>query len=156
MSSIANSRSHASTDAPHSGSVAASPIGDGSRLAFQLLRTVFAVAPILFGLDKFFGLLTDDWSRYFAPWMDAIIPGDAHFAMMLVGIVEIIAGLVVAIAPRFGGPLVAVWLAGIIVSLVSIGTYNDIALRDFGLLVAALALSALAWGRHLTARAQTA
>lgn len=122
--------------------------GDGNRLAFLLLRTVFTVAPILFGLDKFARVLTDDWERYLAPWMDNIIPGDAHTAMLIVGVVEIVAGLVVAFLPRFGGLLVAVWLLGIIVSLVSVGGYLDIALRDFGLLVAALALSALAWGRR--------
>lgn len=122
-------------------------LSDGSRLAFTLLRTVFTIAPILFGLDKFARLLTDDWERYLAPWIDGMIPGDAHTAMMIVGAVEIVAGLVVAFLPRYGGLLVAVWLLGIIVSLVSVGGYLDVALRDFGLLVAALALSALAFGR---------
>lgn len=133
------------------GSSSDEPVGffrDGSRLAFFLLRTVFTVAPILFGLDKFARILTDDWERYLAPWMDRLIPGDAHTAMMIVGVVEIVAGLVVAFMPRFGGLLVAAWLAGIIVSLVSVGGYLDIALRDFGLLVGALALSALAFGRR--------
>ncbi|WP_433584778.1 hypothetical protein [Microbacterium hydrocarbonoxydans] len=117
---------------------------DGNRQAFLLLRTVFAVAPILFGLDKFVRVLTSDWERYLAPWMDDLIPGDAHAAMMIVGVVEIIAGVVVAFLPRFGGYLVAAWLFGIIISLVSVGGYLDIALRDFGLLVGALALSSLA------------
>lgn len=116
----------------------------GSRTAFYLLRTVFTIAPILFGLDKFARVLTDNWERYLAPWMDNIIPGDAHTAMLIVGAIEIVAGLVVAFLPRWGGLLVAVWLLGIIVSLVSVGGYLDIALRDFGLLVAVLALSALA------------
>lgn len=117
---------------------------DGNRQAFLLLRTVFTVAPILFGLDKFLRILTSDWERYLAPWIDAIIPGDARTAMMIVGAVEIVAGLVVAFLPRFGGYLVAAWLFGIIISLVSVGGYLDIALRDFGLLVGALALSSLA------------
>lgn len=117
---------------------------DGSRQAFLLLRSVFTVAPILFGLDKFVRVLTPDWERYLAPWMDAIIPGDAHTAMLIVGAVEIIAGIVVAFLPRFGGYLVAAWLLGIIVSLVSVGGYLDVALRDFGLLVGALALASLA------------
>jgi uncharacterized membrane protein len=117
---------------------------DGNRQAFLLLRTVFTVAPILFGLDKFVRVLTSDWERYLAPWMDDLIPGDAHTAMMIVGVVEIIAGVVVAFLPRFGGYLVAAWLFGIIISLVSVGGYLDIALRDFGLLVGALALSSLA------------
>lgn len=124
----------------------------GSQTAFLLLRTVFTIAPILFGVDKFARILTDDWERYLAPWMDSIIPGDAHTAMMIVGAIEIVAGLVVAVIPRFGGLLIAAWLAGIIVSLISVGGYLDIALRDFGLLVAALALSALAFERHSRTR----
>ena len=111
--------------------------------AFLLLRTVFTVAPIVFGLDKFFNLLTD-WEAYLAPWINDLVPGSAHAAMLLVGVVEIVAGVVVAVRPRFGGYLVAAWLTGIIVDLVSQGRYYDIALRDFGLLVAALALARLA------------
>jgi hypothetical protein len=68
--------------------------------------------------------------------------------MLAVGVIEIVAGIVVAVAPRFGGPLVAAWLAGIILNLVTMGEYLDIALRDFGLLAAAVALSLLAWDRH--------
>lgn len=134
----------------HTGALAGNshPSGSTGQIAFLLLRTVFTVAPILFGLDKFARILTDDWERYLAPWIDNLIPGDAHTAMLIVGVIEIAAGLVVAIVPRFGGILVAVWLLGIIVSLVSVGGYLDIALRDFGLLVAALALSSLAFDRH--------
>jgi hypothetical protein len=119
----------------------------GTERAFLLLRTVFTIAPIAFGLDKFFNLLTDDWAVYLAPWINDIVPGTGHQAMLAVGAIEIVAGLVVAIAPRFGGPLVAAWLAGIIVNLVTMGEFYDIALRDFGLLVAALALTLLAWDR---------
>lgn len=125
---------------------------DGNRQAFLLLRTVFTVAPILFGLDKFVRVLTDDWERYLAPWMDAIIPGDAHTAMLIVGGVEIVAGIVVAFLPRFGGYLVAAWLFGIIISLISVGGYLDIALRDFGLMVGALALASLAAAHGRTDR----
>jgi hypothetical protein len=114
---------------------------------FLVLRIGFTVLPILFGLDKFANVLTD-WSKYLAPQIDSIVPGTAHQAMLAVGVVEIVAGLVVAVLPRFGGPLVAVWLAGIIVNLLLIGGYGDIALRDFGLLVAALGLSRLAWAFH--------
>ncbi|WP_164234354.1 hypothetical protein [Microbacterium hydrocarbonoxydans] len=120
---------------------------DGNRQAFLLLRTVFTVAPILFGLDKFVRVLTPDWERYLAPWMDAIIPGDARTAMLIVGAIEIVAGVVVAFLPRFGGYLVAAWLFGIIISLVSVGGYLDVALRDFGLLIGALALARLASAR---------
>jgi hypothetical protein len=112
--------------------------------AFLLMRVVFIVAPIVFGLDKFAGVLTDDWTKYLAPEFNDLIPGSASDAMHLVGIVEIGAGLVVAVTPRFGGLLVAGWLGGIIVSLLLVGGYGDIALRDFGLLAGALALSRLA------------
>ena len=112
--------------------------------AFLLLRIGFTVAPILFGLDKFAGVLTDDWTRYLAPAFDDIIPGSASDAMHIVGVVEILAGLVVAVAPRFGGLLVAGWLGGIIVNLLIVGGYGDVALRDFGLLLGALTLARLA------------
>ena len=127
-------------DAPAPSAATGSP---GSRQAFLLLRTVFTVAPILFGLDKFVGLLTD-WEQYLAPQIDAMIPGTAHQAMLAVGIVEILAGILVAVAPRIGGYVVAAWLAGIIVNLLLIGDFYDVALRDFGLLVGALALARLA------------
>jgi hypothetical protein len=117
---------------------------DPAAQAFMLLRIVFTVAPILFGLDKFAEVLTGDWTRYLATEFNDIIPGSASDAMHIVGIVEIAAGLVVAVTPRFGGLLVAAWLGGIIVSLLLVGGYGDIALRDFGLLVGTLALSRLA------------
>jgi hypothetical protein len=110
----------------------------------MLLRIVFTVAPILFGLDKFANVLTDDWTRYLATEFNDLIPGSASDAMHIVGIVEIAAGIVVAVTPRFGGLLVAAWLGGIILSLLLVGGYGDIALRDFGLLVGAVALSRLA------------
>jgi uncharacterized membrane protein YphA (DoxX/SURF4 family) len=112
--------------------------------SFLLLRIAFTVAPILFGLDKFANVLTSDWTKYLATQFNDIIPGSAADAMHIVGVVEIVAGLTVAIAPRFGGLLVAAWLGGIIVSLLLKGGYGDIALRDFGLLLGALTLSRLA------------
>ena len=114
-----------------------------ARDAYRLLRIGFTVAPILFGLDKFAGVLTDDWTRYLAPAFNDVIPGSAEDAMYMVGVVEIVAGLTVAIAPRFGGLLVAGWLGGIIVNLLIVGGYGDIALRDFGLLLGALTLARL-------------
>ncbi len=114
--------------------------------AFLLLRIAFTVAPILFGIDKFANVLTDDWTRYLAPEFNDLLPGSAATAMYAVGAVEILAGLVVAVAPRFGGLLVAGWLGGIIVSLLLVGGYDDIALRDFGLLLGALTLARLASG----------
>ena len=117
---------------------------DPATQAFMALRIAFTVAPILFGLDKFAEVLTNDWTRYLATEFNDLIPGSAADAMHIVGVVEIAAGLVVAVAPRFGGLLVAGWLAGIIVNLLLVGGYGDIALRDFGLLVGAVALSRLA------------
>src|SRR5919107_1455814 len=115
----------------------------GARQAYLMLRTVFTVAPVVFGLDKFFDLLTN-WEQYLAPWIDVLVPGSAHQAMLAVGVVEILAGVLVAVRPAIGAYVVAAWLLGIIVNLLSIGDYYDIALRDFGLLVAALALGRLA------------
>jgi hypothetical protein len=111
--------------------------------AFTLLRIGFTVAPILFGLDKFLDWLVD-WQQYLAPEINDLVPGNAHQAMLAVGVVEVVAGLVVAIRPRIGGYLVAVWLAGIIVNLLLQGDFYDIALRDFGLLLGALSLARLA------------
>src|SRR3954447_15482525 len=93
-----------------------------ARQAFLLLRTVFTVAPILFGLDKFANLLTD-WPGYLAPAIDDLVPGTAQQAMYAVGIVEILAGVAVALVPRYGALLVAAWLAGIIVNLLIVGDY---------------------------------
>jgi hypothetical protein len=118
---------------------------DPARQAFWLLRAVFTVAPIVFGVDKFANVLTD-WPRYLAPVINDIVPGTAQQAMYAVGAIEVLAGVVVALRPRYGGLLVAAWLAGIIANLLLIPGYYDIALRDFGLLVAALALAGLAVG----------
>ena len=117
---------------------------DPAAQAFMLLRIAFTVAPILFGLDKFAEVMIGDWTRYLAAEFNDIIPGSAQDAMYMVGGVEIVAGLVVLFSPRFGGLLVAGWLAGIIVSLLLVGGYADIALRDFGLLLGALTLARLA------------
>ena len=111
--------------------------------AFALLRVGFVVAPILFGLDKFLDWLVD-WRVYLAPEINDLIPGTAHQAMLAVGVIEIVAGLVVAVRPKWGGYLVAAWLGGIIVNLLILGDHYDVALRDFGLLLAALALARLA------------
>lgn len=121
------------------------------RQAFLLLRTVFTVAPILFGLDKFTNILTD-WTIYLAPVATSVVPVSAQTFMYVVGVVEIIAGILVAVRPRFGSLLVAAWLLGIIINLLVLGSFYDVALRDFGLLVGALALNRLSpagsWRRH--------
>ncbi|WP_104172230.1 hypothetical protein [Arthrobacter sp. Y81] len=116
--------------------------GDPGRQAFLLLRTVFTVAPIIFGLDKFTNLLAD-WTIYLAPVATSVVPLPAQTIMYIVGVVEVIAGIAVAVRPRFGSMLVAVWLLGIIINLLLLGSFFDIALRDFGLLVGALALNRL-------------
>ncbi len=121
----------------------AAPLRDPLFQAFWLLRLGFTAAPILFGLDKFFHVLVD-WDRYLAPEFVDLLPGSAHELMYVVGIVEIVAGLVVLARPRFGGYLVAAWLGGIILNLLLQADYYDIALRDFGLLLAALTLTRLA------------
>jgi uncharacterized membrane protein YphA (DoxX/SURF4 family) len=111
--------------------------------AFALLRIGFAVAPIAFGLDKFFNVLVH-WPNYLAPWINNIAPGSAQSFMYVVGAIEIVAGLFVAIKPRYGAYVVAAWLAGIILNLLSFSGWYDIALRDFGLLLGALTLARLA------------
>jgi hypothetical protein len=116
---------------------------DPAYQAFWLLRIGFVVAPILFGLDKFAHVLVD-WDRYLAPEFADLFNADPHTLMYGVGAIEIVAGLVVALRPRFGGYLVAAWLAGIITNLLLMADYYDIALRDFGLLLAALTLARLA------------
>jgi hypothetical protein len=107
--------------------------------AFAMLRTVFTIAPIAFGLDKFFNLLTD-WPQYLAPIVTDVLPLTGQQFMYIVGVVEIVAGICVFFLPRFGSLLVAAWLAGIIVNLLLVPGFFDVALRDFGLFVAALAL----------------
>jgi hypothetical protein len=119
---------------------------DRQHQAFLLLRTAFTVAPVIFGLDKFFDVLTD-WQHYLAPTVDRLVPGTAHQMMLAVGVVEIVAGVLVALRPQLGGYVVAAWLAGIIGNLLLVPGFYDVALRDFGLLLAALALARLASGR---------
>src|ERR671934_2865938 len=126
--------------------VGADPIRGAAYQAFWLLRVGFTVAPILFGIDKFFNW-TVHWPDYLAGWINNIMPGTAQDFMYFVGAVECAAGVVVALAPRIGGPLVAAWLAGIIVNLLTNDPpeYYDIALRDFGLFLGALTLTRLAF-----------
>ena len=116
---------------------------DPAYQAFTIMRVAFTVAPILFGLDKFFNAMVD-WEQYLAPWINDIVPGSASTTMHLVGVVEIVAGILVALKPRYGAYVVAAWLGGIIVDLLTYSGYDDIALRDFGLLLGALTLARLA------------
>lgn len=115
--------------------------------AYVLLRVLYTVVPIVFGLDKFANVLTD-WSVYLAPVVDDVVPVAGDRTMMIVGAVEILAGLVVAFSPRLGGYLVAIWLGAIIVNLLTLPGFYDVAGRDLGLLVGAVALARLAQGRY--------
>jgi uncharacterized membrane protein YphA (DoxX/SURF4 family) len=129
-------------------------MGQAARQVFGLLRVGFATAPVLFGIDKFFNWSVE-WPRYLAPWVNEIVPGSAQQFMYAVGVVEIVAGLAVAVVPRIGAPLVSAWLFGIVVNLLTNDppAYYDIALRDFGLLLGALALTRLAWAAHASQNA---
>ncbi len=113
-----------------------------ARQAYEILHVAFTVAPIVAGLDKFFDLLAN-WDKYLAPAIAGLSPIGVHGFMMAVGLIEIIAGLIVALKPKIGAYIVAAWLLGIIVNLLLVPGYFDIALRDFGLLLAALALGRL-------------
>lgn len=116
---------------------------DPTYQAFWLLRIGFTIAPILFGLDKFAHVLVD-WDIYLASEFTDLFNAQAHTLMYFVGAIEIVAGVAVFLRPRFGGYLVAAWLTGIIVNLLLMADYYDIALRDFGLLLGALTLARLA------------
>ena len=116
---------------------------DPAYQAYWFLRIGFIAAPILFGLDKFTNVLVD-WDVYLASEFTDLFDASAHRLMYVVGAIEIVAGLVVAVRPRFGGYLVAAWLGGIIVNLLLMADHYDVALRDFGLMLAALSLARLA------------
>jgi uncharacterized membrane protein YphA (DoxX/SURF4 family) len=111
--------------------------------AYLLLRIGFTVLPIVFGIDKFSNALVH-WDKYLAPWIERLSPLSAHHTMWIVGIIEIVAGLAVAIKPRYAAYIVAAWLAGIVINLLTFSGFYDIALRDFGLMLAALTLARLA------------
>jgi uncharacterized membrane protein YphA (DoxX/SURF4 family) len=121
----------------------AADLRDPRYQAFALLRVAFCVAPIAFGVDKFFNVMVD-WPTYLAPWIDDIAPGSGQDFMYLVGAIEILAGVVVALKPRYGAYVVAAWLGGIILNLLTYSGFYDVALRDFGLMLGALTLARLA------------
>jgi len=113
-----------------------------SRQAYQLLHVAFVAAPVLAGIDKFLHVLVN-WDMYLAPAIAKLSPVGGHALMLAVGVIEVIAGLLVALKPRIGAYVVAFWLWGIIINLLLIPNYYDIALRDFGLSLGALALARL-------------
>jgi len=140
---MTNTQPLSATSTTDAGFVARIRAADPAEQAFMILRAAFTVAPILFGADKFFRLMVN-WDKYLAPALSDPLPFTPHQLMYAVGVIEIIAGLVVAIHPRLGAPVVAAWLAGIIINLLLIPGFYDVALRDFGLFLAAIALSRLA------------
>lgn len=116
---------------------------DAAYQAFWLLRIAFTVAPILFGADKFANLLVN-WEKYLAPWIRDLSPLSATHTMYVVGAIEIVAGVAVALKPRYAAYVVAAWLGGIVINLLTYSGYYDVAVRDFGLMLGALTLARLA------------
>jgi hypothetical protein len=110
--------------------------------AYQILHIAFTVAPVVAGIDKFFHFLVN-WDLYLSPIVPRTLGIPAHSFMLGVGVIEVIAGLLVAFAPRIGGWVVGLWLCGIIVNLLTIPAHLDIALRDLGLALGAFALARL-------------
>jgi uncharacterized membrane protein YphA (DoxX/SURF4 family) len=111
--------------------------------AFWMLRLGYTAIPLTMGIDKFFNGLVY-WPKYLADWIHNILPGTAQQVMYGVGGVEILAGLLVLVKPRYAAYVVAAWLAGIVINLFSYGEYYDIAVRDLGLMAGALVLGRLA------------
>lgn len=110
--------------------------------AYQILHVGFVVAPIVAGLDKFFNLLVN-WEQYLPPFVNTMVGGRGHELMLVVGVIEIIAGLGVLFKPKFFAYVVSGWLLMIVMNLLLIPGYYDVALRDFGLALGALALARL-------------
>ena len=127
-------------------------LGNPAAQGYRLLHTGFTVAPIVFGLDKFTNLLTD-WTQYVAPLFPNLLGVSKQTFMYGVGVIEIAAGILVAVMPRYAAYVVAGWLAGIILNLLILGQHLDVALRDFGLFLAALALARLAQAHAQQTRA---
>ena len=118
------------------------PPADSARQAYCILKFAFIVAPIIAGLDKFFHLLTN-WDKYLSPTVINLVGGHGHRFMLAAGAIEIVAGIGVAIRPRIFSYVVAAWLVGIIINLLTMHGFYDVALRDLGLALGALALGKL-------------
>ena len=135
-------RSHVGT-ATAAPAAPARPGADPARQAYVVLRSAFVLAPVVVGLDKFTNWLVQ-WDQYLAPALSDPLPVSAQQAMYVVGVIEVLAGIVVALHARLGALVVAAWLAGIIANLLLIPGYYDVAVRDLGLLLSAIALQRLA------------
>ena len=116
--------------------------------AYQILHFGFTALPIIAGIDKFTHLLVN-WDQYVSPFLQSVLPLPVHTFMQIVGVVEIVAGILVFFAPRVGAYVVMAWLWGIIINLITTGQYYDVALRDFGLSLGALALAKLSVERSV-------
>ena len=110
--------------------------------AYQILRIGFTVAPIIAGVDKFLGLLVN-WDQYLPSVVNNMLGGAGHQFMYIVGAIEIVAAIGVFLKPKIFAYVVALWLVAIIVNLLLIPGYYDVALRDLGLALGALALGRL-------------
>lgn len=139
----ATTSDHVASANGHATAIGRADWRDARYQAFAMLRLAFTIAPIAFGLDKFFNVMVD-WPSYLAPWINDIAPGSGHQFMYFVGVTEIVGGVSVALKPRYGAYVVAAWLGGIVINLLSYSGFYDIALRDFGLMLAALTLARLA------------
>jgi hypothetical protein len=138
MSRVANAQTPSVTSASRTTSLAARP----AYQAYVILHVGFAALPIIAGIDKFFHLLVN-WDQFLAPTVTRFLPVTGHTFMLAVGVIEVIAGLLVVVRPRIGAYIVALWLWGIIINLFLVPGFYDIALRDFGLSLGALALARL-------------
>jgi uncharacterized membrane protein YphA (DoxX/SURF4 family) len=144
---------HPTTPLPGDSAGHSAAVHDPAYQAYQLLHVGFTVAPILAGIDKFTHLLVN-WDNYLAPALNSLLRGHGHTFMLVVGVIEIVAGLGVAVWPKVFSYVVAAWLLGIIINLLLIPASNpmphyDVALRDLGLCLGALALGRLS---HVFAR----
>jgi len=132
--------------ATHAGTFAQKRVGVSASSpayqAYRILQLAFVIAPIVAGADKFFHYLVN-WDQYLAPQIDQMLGGNGHVFMLVVGVIEIVAGLGVAIKPKFFAYVVAAWLLGIVINLLLAQNFYDIALRDVGLALGALALGRL-------------
>jgi len=124
------------------GSGVQTDVSDAGYEAYRILHVAFIVAPIVAGVDKFFNLLVN-WEQYLPPFANRLLGGYGHEFMLVVGVIEILAGLGVAFKPKVFAYVVSLWLLLIVVNLLMIPGYYDVALRDFGLALAALALARL-------------
>jgi hypothetical protein len=136
---MANVHTATAHDFPVAGDIVSS---SPATQAYHILYFAFIVAPIVARIDKFFHLLVN-WDQYLAPWLANLSPIGGHNLMLVAGVIEVLAGLIVAFKPKVGAALVFAWLWGIIINLLTYPGFYDIALRDFGLSLGALALARL-------------